>query len=157
GVGLVHQHFMLVPTLTVAENIVLGREPLRGLAVDRARAEASVAELAKELGLEVDPRRRVDELSVGEQQRVEILKALWRGAERLPPDEPTAVLTPPEVRTLFQILERLAAGGKTIVLVTHKLDEVTAIAGATTVLRAGRAVASFPAGAAAGEIARAIV
>jgi simple sugar transport system ATP-binding protein len=157
GVGLVHQHFMLVGPLTVAENVVLGREPRRRLAVDRARAEAQVAALGKELGLVVDPRRRVEDLTVGEQQRVEILKALWRGADLLLLDEPTAVLTPPEVRTLFAILEQLAQGGKTIVLVTHKLDEVAAIAGATTVLRGGRVAAGFPGRAAAGEIARAIV
>src|SRR5262249_2855612 len=103
------------------------------------------------------PRRKVEDLTVGEQQRVEILKALWRGADLLLLDEPTAVLTPPEVKSLFPILERLAAGGKTIVLVTHKLDEVAAIAGATTVLRGGRVAASFAGRAAAGEIARAIV
>jgi general nucleoside transport system ATP-binding protein len=157
GVGLVHQHFMLVPTLTVAENVVLGREPVHRGALDRARAEREVAEVAASAELTVEPRRRVADLTVGEQQRVEILKALWRGAEVLLLDEPTAVLSPPEVKELFRVLRALRDAGKTVVLVTHKLDEVTAIADATTVMRGGRVVASLPKGTPPGEIAKAIV
>jgi simple sugar transport system ATP-binding protein len=157
GLGLVHQHFMLVPTLTVAENVVLGREPVRRGLLDLGRAERELAAHAAAAELAVDPHRRVSELSVGEQQRVEILKALWRGAEVLLLDEPTAVLSPPEVKELFRVLRALAAGGKTVVLVTHKLDEVAAIADATTVMRAGRVVAELPGGSAPAEIARAIV
>jgi simple sugar transport system ATP-binding protein len=157
GVGLVHQHFMLVPTLTVAENVVLGREPtLRGF-VDRGRAEAEIAERAAAAELAVDPRRKVADLTVGEQQRVEILKALWRGAEILLLDEPTAVLSPPEVKELFRVLRALTAAGKTVVFVTHKLDEVAEIADATTVMRGGQVVASLPRGTAPAELARSIV
>jgi len=156
-VGMVHQHFMLVPTLTVAENVVLGREPSRGGFLDRARAEREVAEVAASAELAVEPRRRVADLTVGEQQRVEILKALWRGAQVLLLDEPTAVLSPPEVKELFRVLRALRDAGKTVVLVTHKLDEVAAIADTTTVMRAGRVVATLPRGTPPGEIARAIV
>jgi general nucleoside transport system ATP-binding protein len=152
GLGLVHQHFMLVPNLSVLENVILGREPRR-----RAAAEAEVAALARRLSLELDPRRVVEDLSVGEQQRVEIIKALWRGADVLLLDEPTAVLTPPEVKSLFAVLERLAQEGKTIVLVTHKLDEVVAVADRTTVMRGGRVVAEYPAGTDVAVIAGAIV
>ncbi|MFL5577032.1 MAG: ABC transporter ATP-binding protein [Gemmatimonadaceae bacterium] len=146
GVGMVHQHFMLVPTLTVAENVVLGREPKRaalgGLlrVLDRARAEREVAELSRETGLVVEPGRRVSELSVGEAQRVEILKTLLRGARVLILDEPTAVLSPPEVEELWKVLRRLRDAGGTIVLITHKLDEVVTVSDAITVMRAGRTV-----------------
>jgi len=157
GVGLVHQHFMLVENLSVIENVVLGREPRRGPFVDLARAEGEIAALAARLKLTVDPRRRIDTLSVGEQQRVEIVKALWRGAEVLLLDEPTAVLTPPEVKQLLGVLEALAAEGKSIVLVTHKLEEVAAVAARTTVMRDGRVVEEFPRGTPAGAMARAIV
>ncbi|HKA90716.1 MAG TPA: ATP-binding cassette domain-containing protein [Haliangiales bacterium] len=156
GVGMVHQHFMLVPTLSVLDNVVLGREPRRGPFVDVRRAAAEVAEVGKRLGLEgVD--RPVEELSVGEQQRAEIVKVLWRGADVILLDEPTAVLTPPEVVALFEVLRALRGEGKTIVIVTHKLDEVVALADETTVLRAGRVVGEFAAGTAADDIARAIV
>jgi simple sugar transport system ATP-binding protein len=157
GVGLVHQHFMLVENLSVIENVVLGREPRRGPFVDLARAEGEIAAIAGRLQLGVDPRRRIDTLSVGEQQRVEIVKALWRGAEVLLLDEPTAVLTPPEVKQLLGVLESLAAEGKTIVLVTHKLEEVAAVAARTTVMRDGRVVEEFPRGTPAAAMARAIV
>ena len=140
GVGMVHQHFMLVPTLTVAENVILGRELTRGTQLDLARAEREVRELAERTGLRVDASRRVAELSVGEAQRVEILKVLWRGAKVLVLDEPTAVLSPPEVDELWQVLRGLRASGDTIVLITHKLDEVMEISDTITVMRAGRTV-----------------
>ncbi len=157
GVGMVHQHFMLVPDLSVVENIVLGREPRRGPFVDLARATEEIAGAAARLKLDVDPRRKVGELSVGQQQRVEIVKALWRGADILLLDEPTAVLTPPEVKELLRALEELAAEGKTIVLVTHKLEEVVAVAERTTVMRGGRVVKEFPRGTSTTEMAGAIV
>jgi general nucleoside transport system ATP-binding protein len=140
GVGMVHQHFMLVPTLTVAENVVLGRELTKGLALDRARAEAEVSALSERTGLRVPPGRPVAELSVGESQRVEILKVLYRGARILILDEPTAVLSPPEVDELWAVLRELARAGGTVVLITHKLDEVVAISDTITVMRAGRTV-----------------
>jgi simple sugar transport system ATP-binding protein len=140
GVGMVHQHFMLVPTLTVAENVVLGQELTRGLQLDRARAEAEVRALSERTGLQVAADRPVAELSVGEAQRVEILKVLYRGARILILDEPTAVLSPPEVRELWAVLRGLAAQGGTVVLITHKLDEVVEISDAITVMRAGATV-----------------
>jgi simple sugar transport system ATP-binding protein len=150
GLGMVHQHFLLVDTLTVAENVVLGREP--GSVAGRtagalaafapARAEREVAELAERHRLPIRPGVRVADLSVGEQQRVEILKALHRGARVLILDEPTAVLTPQEVDELFVILRELRQGGTTIVLITHKLAEVKALADRVTVMRAGRVVGS---------------
>ena len=140
GVGMVHQHFMLVPTLTVAENVILGRELTRGTQLDLARAEREVRELAERTGLRVDAARPVAELSVGEAQRVEILKVLWRGAKVLILDEPTAVLSPPEVDELWQVLRGLRASGDTIVLITHKLDEVMEISDAITVMRAGKTI-----------------
>lgn len=140
GVGMVHQHFMLVPTLTVAENLVLGRETRRGMRLDRAAAEREVRALSARTGLLVEPARRIAELSVGEAQRVEILKVLWRGARILILDEPTAVLSPPEVRELWRVLRRLKEDGGTVVLITHKLDEVMEISDAVTVMRAGQTV-----------------
>jgi simple sugar transport system ATP-binding protein len=140
GVGMVHQHFMLVPTLTVAENLVLGREPRRGVRLDRAAASADVATLGSRTGLIVAPDRLVSDLSVGEAQRVEVLKILWRGARLLILDEPTAVLSPPEVRDLWTVLRRLTAEGSTVVLITHKLDEVMEISDTVTVMRAGETV-----------------
>jgi general nucleoside transport system ATP-binding protein len=142
GVGMVHQHFMLVPTLTVAENLVLGQEPRKSGQLDKARAEREVHELSERTGLVVPADRKVSELSVGEAQRVEILKALYRGARILILDEPTAVLSPPEVRELWQVLRRLRAeAGGTVVLITHKLDEVMEVSDAVTVMRGGRTVA----------------
>ena len=161
GVGMVHQHFMLVPPLTVAENVVLGMERTRGpggVALDRARAEREVAELAERTGLRVDPARRVADLSVGEAQRVEILKVLYRGARVLVLDEPTAVLSPPEVRELWGVLRTLTAAGGTAVLITHKLDEVVEVSEAITVMRAGATVARFAtAGTTPRDVARAMV
>ena len=140
GVGMVHQHFMLVPTLTVAENLVLGREPRRGVRLDRAAAKAEVEALGRRTGLVVAPERLVSDLSVGEAQRVEVLKVLWRGAKLLILDEPTAVLSPPEVKDLWVVLRKLAAEGSTVVLITHKLDEVMEISDTVTVMRAGETV-----------------
>jgi simple sugar transport system ATP-binding protein len=140
---MLHQHFLLAESLTVAENISLGlrRAPF-GWRYDRRSAEASVEQLADETGLRVDPRARVADLSVGLRQRVEILKALSRGARLLLLDEPTAVLAPPEVESLFITLRALQTSGRTIVIVTHKLDEVFSLASDVTVLRAGQTVFS---------------
>jgi len=140
GVGMVHQHFMLVPTLTVAENVMLGRELTKGGQLDRARAEREVAELSRTTGLAVRPERKVADLSVGEAQRVEILKTLYRGAKILILDEPTAVLSPPEIKELWQVLRQMRDRGETIVLITHKLDEVMEISDTITVMRHGRTV-----------------
>ncbi len=140
GVGMVHQHFMLVPTLTVAENLVLGQELTKGVQLDRTGAEAAVRSLCERTGLMVDPRRLVADLTVGEAQRVEILKVLYRGARILILDEPTAVLSPPEVVELWRVLRRLTSEGGTVVLITHKLDEVIEISSTITVMRAGETV-----------------
>ncbi len=141
GVGMVHQHFMLVPTLTVSENLVLGREPRRGVMIDRAQAGADVRALSQRTGLVVDADALVADLSVGEAQRVEILKVLYRGANILVLDEPTAVLSPPEVEELWTVLRMLRDRGDTIIIITHKLDEVIAISDTITVMRDGRSVA----------------
>lgn len=141
GVGMVHQHFMLVPTLTVAENVVLGREPVSVGTFDRERAIREVEQLCAQSGLVVPAERLVADLSVGEAQRVEILKTLYRGARVLLLDEPTAVLSPPEVAELWKVLRRVRDGGATIVLITHKLDEVMDVTEQITVMRAGATVA----------------
>jgi simple sugar transport system ATP-binding protein len=140
GVGMVHQHFMLVPTLTVAENVMLGSELTRGGQLDRERAVHEVDELSRKAGLVVDARRTVSELSVGQAQRVEILKALFRGATILILDEPTAVLSPGEVAELWGVLRTMRDAGSTIVLITHKLDEVMQISDRITVMRQGATV-----------------
>jgi len=158
GIGIVHQHFMLVPTLTVAENLVLGSEPATRGVLDYARAAASVRSLSTETGLAVEPGRKIAELSVGEAQRVEILKVLFRGAKILVLDEPTAVLSPPEVRELWTVLRRLRDKGDTIVLITHRLDEVVDLSDTITVMRAGATVARIrTAETTPVEIARAMV
>ena len=158
GIGIVHQHFMLVPTLTVAENLVLGSEPASRGMLDYERAAASVQSLSTETGLAVQPGRKISELSVGEAQRVEILKVLFRGAEILVLDEPTAVLSPPEVRELWAVLRRLRDKGDTIVLITHRLDEVVDLSDTITVMRAGATVARIrTAETSPAEIARAMV
>jgi ABC-type uncharacterized transport system ATPase subunit len=139
GIGMVHQHFMLFEDLSVAENVVYGMEPRRwGLFFNTEVAERDIAALAEHHGLKIDPRARMGDLSVGVRQRVEILKILYRGANVLILDEPTAVLTPQEGEDLFNILRRLAEQGKTIVIITHKLPEVMAVAHRATVLRRGQ-------------------
>jgi simple sugar transport system ATP-binding protein len=140
GIGMVHQHFMLIPPLTVAENVVLGREPSQRGFVDISRANQIVRELSDQYGLKVDPTARVETLSVGIEQRIEIIKVLYRGAEILILDEPTAVLVPQEVDELFEILRSLKDQGKTIIFITHKLQEVMAISDMVTVMRDGRVV-----------------
>ncbi|MDQ6737077.1 MAG: ABC transporter ATP-binding protein [Gemmatimonadota bacterium] len=141
GVGVVHQHFMLVPTLTVAENLVLGKEPTSGGQIDYARAVADVTRMGEETGLVIDGTRLVADLAVGEAQRVEILKTLYRGAKILVLDEPTAVLSPPEVKELVQVLRRVRDNGGTVIIITHRLDEVMALSDNITVMRAGETVA----------------
>jgi general nucleoside transport system ATP-binding protein len=138
GIGMVHQHFVLVDPFTVAENVVLGDEG--GAVLDQDGAERKVKELADAYGFQIDPHATVEDLSVGEEQRVEILKALYRGVDILILDEPTAVLTPAETRDLFGNLRRLRADGKSIVFISHKLDEVLEIADRITVLRRGEVV-----------------
>ncbi len=141
GLGMVHQAFRLFGALRVWENVVYGREPRRFGLIDRARARAEVGTLAGRYGLAVPPDAIVGRLSVGVRQRVEILKALYREARILILDEPTAVLTPQERDALFGVMRQLAADGRTILFVTHKLDEVMAITDGVTVLREGRVVA----------------
>jgi len=140
GIGMVHQHFMLIPPLTVAENVVLGQEPSKRGFVDKASANQTVKALSDQYGLKVDPTAKVETLSVGIEQRIEIIKVLYRGAEILILDEPTAVLTPQEVDELFEILGSLKDQGKTIIFITHKLQEVMAVANTVTVMRRGKVV-----------------
>ena len=135
GIGMVHQHFMLIPPLTVAENVILGHETARLGTIDLAEAQREVRALAARHGLEVDPRALVRDLSVGMQQRVEILKALYRGARLLILDEPTAVLAPQEAERLFGVVRQLTAAGRAVIFITHKLGEVMAVADPIMVLR----------------------
>jgi general nucleoside transport system ATP-binding protein len=148
GIGMVHQHFTLADNLSVLDNVMLGTEPLWWLRSKRAEARARLLQTAARFGLQVEPDARVGELSVGERQRVEILKALVRGARVLILDEPTAVLTPQESASLFATLQQLVAGGMAIVFISHKLDEVLAVADRVLVLRAGCLVAQIRAAAA---------
>ncbi|HEY7729912.1 MAG TPA: ABC transporter ATP-binding protein [Gaiellaceae bacterium] len=152
GIGMVHQHFMLIPVMTVAENIVLANEPVReGVLLDFAAAERRVAELSQRYGLAVDPHATIEKTTVGQQQRVEILKALYRNAEILVLDEPTAVLTPQEAQELFAIIRSLTEQGKSIIFISHKLNEVLEIADRITVLRRGKLVETLPAAGATEE------
>src|SRR2546423_7557631 len=147
GICMVHQHFRLVETFTVTENVVLGdhRDIGRSFRIQPRAVERRVAELGARYGLAVDPRARIWQLSVGEQQRVEILKALYRDARVLILDEPTAVLTPQEAEVLFGTLREMAAEGRTVIFISHKLHEVKAVADRVTVLRGGHAVATVAA------------
>jgi ABC-type uncharacterized transport system ATPase subunit len=158
GVGMVHQHFMLVETMSVADNIVLGAEPGTALSLDLDEAAERIRALSDEFSLAVDPHAFIEDLSVGEQQRVELLKALYRDARLLILDEPTAVLTPQEVDEFFAILRRMRDQGKTIVIITHKLSEVLAISDAVTVMRDGKVVGRVEtAETSAAELARLMV
>ena len=178
GIGMVHQHFMLVPVFTVAENVTLGAEPIRRLKtpavnlggiripplglpsiglLDRGKARREVLELSERFGLRVDPDALVEELPVGIQQRVEIIKALLRDAQVLVLDEPSAVLTPGETEDLFRIMRELRAGGRSIIFISHKLREVQAIADSITVIRRGKVVGERPPTASSGELASLMV
>jgi ABC-type uncharacterized transport system ATPase subunit len=145
GIGMIHQHFMLVPTLTVTENVALGLKSSRGAVLDLDRVAARVTQLSKDYGLKVDPTAYVWQLSVGEQQRVEIIKALYRGASLIILDEPTAVLTPQEVCDLFVTLKRMVHDGHGLVFISHHLNEVMDISDRVTVLRDGQLIDSRPA------------
>lgn len=158
GIGMVHQHFMLVDTMTVAENIVLGAETGTPVNLDLEKANRDILALSNELKLGVNPKAYIEDLSVGQQQRVELLKALYRNAELLILDEPTAVLSPQEVEEFFTILRRMKEQGKTIIIITHKLDEVLAISDEVTVMRDGKAVGhTMTASTSAKDLARMIV
>lgn len=138
GIGMVHQHFMLIQPFTVTENIVLGTEPTKGLALDMATARKNVEELSQRYGLSIDPDARIEDISVSMQQRVEILKALYRGADILILDEPTSSLTPQEIEELIEIMRSLTKDGKSIIIITHKLKEIKAAADFCTIIRQGK-------------------
>ncbi|MGL5716678.1 MAG: ABC transporter ATP-binding protein [Paraclostridium sp.] len=139
GIGMVHQHFMLVQPFTVAQNIILGTEPTKGMgAIDIKKAIKDVEDISKKYGLHVDPNAKIEDISVGMQQRVEILKALYRGAEILILDEPTAVLTPQEINELIQIIRNLTKEGKSVIIITHKLKEIKAVSDNCTIIRRGK-------------------
>ena len=138
GIGMVHQHFMLVQPFSVTENIVLGSEPMKGITVDMATARKNVIDLSERYGLTIDPDARIEDISVGMQQRVEILKALYRGADILILDEPTSSLTPQEIVELIEIMHNLTADGKSIILITHKLKEIKESADFCTIIRQGK-------------------
>ena len=141
GIGMVHQHFMLIPVMTVTENVMLGIEPTRNVIfLDKAKVAKRIREISEQFGLDVNPDSIIGDLPVGIQQRVEIIKVLYRQASILILDEPTAVLTPQEVDGLFKILQTLVDKGKSIIFITHKLKEVMAVADRITVLRAGHTV-----------------
>lgn len=143
GIGMVHQHFMLVPSLTVAENIILGVAPKKGLFIDMDKAIKAAEDIAKEYNFDIDVRQKVEEIPVGIKQKVEILKALYRGAEILILDEPTAVLTPQETDELFIQLMKLREKGHTIIFISHKLDEIKKICNRATIMRNGRSMGTY--------------
>jgi ABC-type uncharacterized transport system ATPase subunit len=151
GIGMIHQHFMLVPRLTVWENVVLGHEPRQAWGLDRRRAVNTLRELSERYGLAVDPEARVANLTVGQQQRVEILKAFYRGAQVLILDEPTALLTPQETEELFRSIRHFTAEGLAVVFISHKLDEVMHISERVTVIRRGQVVGTIDTAAATPE------
>jgi simple sugar transport system ATP-binding protein len=158
GIGMVHQHFMLADNLTVLENVILGMEPATGPAIDFGEARKRIRQLGIDYGLMVDPSDLVEELGVGERQRVEIVKVLFRGARILILDEPTAVLVPHEVEELFRNIRELTAQGQTVIFISHKLDEVLQLADSITVMRRGRTVATVkPADVTARELAELMV
>src|SRR5215218_2261246 len=158
GIGMVHQHFMLIPVMTVAENIVLATEPHKGPLLDMDAARERVRELSRRYGLAVEPDAKIEAITVAQQQRVEILKALYRGAQILILDEPTAVLTPQEARELFEIVRALKDQGQSVIFISHKLNEVLEIADRISVLRRGRLVETSPReGATEESLARAMV
>ncbi len=140
GIGMVHQHFMLVDTFTVTENIILGKEPTKGGKIDLKEAAQEVRQLSERYGLKIDPEAKISDISVGMQQRVEILKTLYRGADILIFDEPTAVLTPQEIKELIQIMQNLITEGKSIILITHKLKEIMEVCDRCTVIRKGKGI-----------------
>lgn len=144
GIGMVHQNFMLVPSFTVAENVVLGTEPTKNALLDKEKAIRETKEIAKQYGLRVQPEAIIDAIPVGMRQRVEILKALYRGADILILDEPTAVLTPQETQELFEAIRKLVDQGKTVIFITHKLREVKEVSDRVTVMRDGRVVGEMP-------------
>ena len=138
GIGMVHQHFMLIQPFTVTDNIILGMEPTKGLTVDKESAKAKILELSQRYNMAIDPDAKIEDISVGMQQRVEILKVLYRGAEVLILDEPTASLTPQEIEGLLEIIENLTADGKSVIIITHKLKEITASSDKCTIIRQGK-------------------
>ncbi|MGG3694075.1 ABC transporter ATP-binding protein [Heyndrickxia ginsengihumi] len=143
GIGMVHQHFMLIDKFTVTENIILGEEPKKGIAINIKAAEETVKEISEKYGLAVDPRSKISDISIGMQQRVEILKTLYRGADIIIFDEPTAVLTPQEIRELIQIMKTLIKEGKSIILITHKLKEIMEVCDRVTVIRKGEGIGTL--------------
>lgn len=143
GIGMVHQHFMLMESFTVLENIILGHEPTNGIALDIKKARKQILKLSEKYGLAIDPDAQISNITVAQQQRVEILKVLYRGADILIFDEPTAVLTPQEITEFIQIIKNLAKEGKSIILITHKLSEIKAVADQVTIIRRGRDVGTF--------------
>ncbi len=151
GIGMVHQHFMLVEAFTVAENIILGSETTKHGVLDLKKASQDILDLSKKYGLAVDPNAKVEDISVGAQQRVEILKTLYRGADILIFDEPTAVLTPAEIEELMTIMKNLANEGKSIILITHKLDEIRAVSDRVTVIRRGKSIETVEIGGATNQ------
>lgn len=140
GIGMVHQHFKLVAPFTVTENIVIGKEPKKGLKIDLKKAKEEVLSLSEKYGLDIDPDAKIEDINVGMQQRVEIIKTLYRGANILIFDEPTAVLTPQEITEFLKILKKLVAEGKSIILITHKLKEIMAVADSCTIIRRGKVI-----------------
>lgn len=143
GIGMVHQHFMLMESFTVLENIILGHEPTNGIVLNIRKAREQILKLSEKYGLAIDPDAQISNITVAQQQRVEILKVLYRGADILIFDEPTAVLTPQEITEFIQIIKNLAKEGKSIILITHKLSEIKAVADQVTIIRRGRDVGTF--------------